>query len=384
MSGPAALDLSGRLYIGIEHAGQAIARVTIRSSRPIEAARALQGRTPLEAVRLVPLVFSLCGGAQRVAAQIACERAQGLAPSPAAQVARDFALALERAREHALRLLVDWPAALGLPSERETAAQIFVLQRRLDSNANGDFQPMTDALRQFAALIRDAVLGERWEDYFEGGDSPQPPGRAILPRLLRALEINGWSALGGGASLPEPETFDTETWRRVLDAAPDSFAREPDIGGQPRETTPYTRQRGTALLASAERRWGDGLATRLLAQAAELHASLLNLESHSAPPNGAGTAKLHERSGTATGEGIGIVEAPRGRLIHRVTLVDGHVRHYRIVAPTEWNFHPRGVVARALARLPVASPAACATQARAVICAVDPCVPYDLDIRHHA
>jgi len=53
------------------------------------------------------------------------------------------------------------------------------------------------------------------------------------------------------------------------------------------------------------------------------------------------------------GQAIAWVEMARGLLLHWVQLdADGKVADYRVVAPTEWNFHPEGALARALRVLP--------------------------------
>ena len=47
--------------------------------------------------------------------------------------------------------------------------------------------------------------------------------------------------------------------------------------------------------------------------------------------------------------GYASVESPRGRLYYfAVVQGDGRLRDARVVAPTEWNFHPDGPFARAL------------------------------------
>jgi hypothetical protein len=56
------------------------------------------------------------------------------------------------------------------------------------------------------------------------------------------------------------------------------------------------------------------------------------------------------------------------------------VRRYRILAPTEWNFHPDGAAAQALMRLPAQDPAFLRRLAAMLINAVDPCVGYDLRV----
>lgn len=40
---------------------------------------------------------------------------------------------------------------------------------------------------------------------------------------------------------------------------------------------------------------------------------------------------------TLSGEGVGIVEAPRGPLIHRVKIEKGVIQEYEIITPTQWN-----------------------------------------------
>ena len=51
----------------------------------------------------------------------------------------------------------------------------------------------------------------------------------------------------------------------------------------------------------------------------------------------------------AEGQGFAAVDSARGRLYHSLHLdAAGRIADYRIVAPTEWNFHPDGPFARAL------------------------------------
>jgi Ni,Fe-hydrogenase III large subunit len=76
-------SLEGRIDIRLTRHGDAVTDVEIRSSRPQLAQKLMAGRTPEEAADLAGLIFSLCGKAQKVAAQAACEAARGLIPQPA-------------------------------------------------------------------------------------------------------------------------------------------------------------------------------------------------------------------------------------------------------------------------------------------------------------
>jgi hypothetical protein len=56
------------------------------------------------------------------------------------------------------------------------------------------------------------------------------------------------------------------------------------------------------------------------------------------------------------------------------------VYDYRIVALTEWNFHPEGVLTQGLLRLSAKNPEYLRQQAQWLINAIDPCVQYTLNL----
>jgi len=66
----------------------------------------------------------------------------------------------------------------------------------------------------------------------------------------------------------------------------------------------------------------------------------------------------------------------RGLLIHELRLgADDRVAHCRVHAPTDWNFHPHGAVARALETIAPDD----AGRVGALMAAYDPCVPYRIE-----
>jgi Ni,Fe-hydrogenase I large subunit len=80
-----------------------------------------------------------------------------------------------------------------------------------------------------------------------------------------------------------------------------------------------------------------------------------------------------------TGDGVAWVETGRGLLVHQVRMdatADGGPRStvYRIVAPTEWNFHPAGALAAALRGAPAPDPETVRQHATRVVNSLDPCV----------
>jgi Ni,Fe-hydrogenase I large subunit len=82
----------------------------------------------------------------------------------------------------------------------------------------------------------------------------------------------------------------------------------------------------------------------------------------------------------ADGSGLGTAATARGLLLHQAHVAAGRVVHYRIVAPTEWNFHPDGALPRGLRGRAVADAAAARRDAQLLAQALDPCVACTVEV----
>jgi hydrogenase large subunit len=77
---------------------------------------------------------------------------------------------------------------------------------------------------------------------------------------------------------------------------------------------------------------------------------------------------------------MGLVEAARGALGHWVTVRQGRIRTYQIIAPTTWNFSPRdqegvpGALEQALVGLPIEADEAMPVTVQHVVRSFDPCM----------
>lgn len=129
------------------------------------------------------------------------------------------------------------------------------------------------------------------------------------------------------------------------------------------------------MLAAWIARRGPGAGARLLARLLELAELPRRLRAEPDPGRESRVVRawpLEENAGMAG------VETSRGLLIHVARLKDGKVADYRIVAPTEWNFHPAGPLAQALAGLETG--AGLESAARLVSQSLDPCVAYAVEL----
>ncbi|RUM82863.1 MAG: nickel-dependent hydrogenase large subunit, partial [Candidatus Thioglobus sp.] len=59
---------------------------------------------------------------------------------------------------------------------------------------------------------------------------------------------------------------------------------------------------------------------------------------------------------------------------------DGKIKSYQILAPTEWNFHPQGVLSRMIEAVTYKNEQDLVNQIKLLVDVVDPCVGYSIEI----
>ena len=311
---------AGHLDIHLEIRDGRVAAVRMANHRP-QADRLLCGRRADEIVRLVPALFALCGHAQGKAARLALAGARGTGTPRHL----DATVLAEALREHLWRLLLDLPPLLGLPPLKdEFAAAVAWLAR--------------DERAPIAALLDDeriAALAQRLDGL--------PDGEDAAARFLPPLDADA----------------SRKAWPR-LDAA---FCVQPDWLGEAAETGALARRGGAA---------GGACAQRWRARLAELH----DWAGGAAKVGAGGTASS---TSVAPGSGRALVETARGLLMHEIVLDGDSVADYFIVAPTEWNFHPRGPLPRWLLGRDASDREALGSLVARCVAALDPCVRWELD-----
>jgi coenzyme F420-reducing hydrogenase alpha subunit len=137
------------------------------------------------------------------------------------------------------------------------------------------------------------------------------------------------------------------------------------------------------LVAAIVAEYGSGLLARFCARLVELAGIPARLRQHGGGQEAAAVFDNVVESELPEGSGIAQVEAARGLLVHRVVLQAERVARYQILAPTEWNFHPAGVLAEGLKGLQADSMDELHQQAALLINAIDPCVGYELRIEQY-
>ncbi len=353
-----------------------------------------------EALQALPRLFSICGVAQASAGVAACEDAHGIAAIAAERARRRILVTAETVQEHARRLLLDWPKLfLDAPPKLDELAAIHrcltvvvrALGGRIWQGEAGTTPPVLDLsvageqLQQLDAALAHAFFGMAGADWLQirDGEALRQWYRrtmTVAARTLRAVE-DGFLATLGRSSIGTLPPIAAGAFSAILDAdATDRFSVRPEWNRNACETGSLARQGGHRLIVDLQRWHGNGLMTRLTARLTELASLPRRMRRYLRVLQGASSAlPFRSRGGVPEAQsGIGIVETARGRLVHRVRLCNGMVERYRIVAPTEWNFHPDGPLVRGILGLPVSSVQDLQRYVAMLVVALDPCVAHEV------
>lgn len=386
------MSVEGQLTIALRRDAGGPGRAEISSTRPIGLARRFAGRDVGQVVRELPLLFSVCGIAQATASLAACAQATGLSEPPATRAARLMLIKAETLREHMLRVVHNLSRIDDEADEMPEPTRIMQIVPELRDALSPDEdlfalgaapEIYAERVRMRIAviedLLQDLVFGEPPSEWLERAAPADverwaEQGDTAAAWLVASVIRKGWADSGAAAAEFLPELPAAGLFERLTGAEGEAFAARPDWQGALYETTALARQSGQPLVAALLAARGAVLLTRLVARLVEMARlpdemrALLEAADTAAPGDGA----------LGAGNGLAQVEAARGRLVHAVTVEGEAVADYRILAPTEWNFHPQGGMARALAGLGGADDHGLRGQAALLIEAVDPCVGYEL------
>jgi hydrogenase large subunit len=121
-----------------------------------------------------------------------------------------------------------------------------------------------------------------------------------------------------------------------------SWAKAPRYKNLPAETGPLAELLAARhpLFTDLLQRQGSSVFARQLARVARQAEWLPAMETWIEETRGGG--RFYTSPGEVVqGQGVGLVQAPRGILGHWVKIAEGQIQHYQIITPTAWNASPR-------------------------------------------
>jgi len=191
------MSLEGELVVRLEWDGHRVKDACIASTRPFAASRVLEGKTPAEAVAIVPRLFTICGSAQSAAAARAVEGAG----APVDTAGSPLDVLLEAAQEYFWRLLIDWPQTMGHPIDAAGVSDV----RRQIASRNGEPASASTLRRSelgeaLSAIAAQKIYGRPPADWLTLGDADAllawADRGATTPARLLGLLLHDRSDLG--------------------------------------------------------------------------------------------------------------------------------------------------------------------------------------------
>jgi hypothetical protein len=381
------MSIEGEILVRLRWDGRRVRQVRVQSTRPSLGARIAVGRQATEAAELLPTLFSICAHAQAAAASAALSaagaRLDDVAPREAAGC-----VPLEAAQDTFWRLLIDTPRALGLEPQtgavgaaRSLVGAAMSVLRTRDGTSR---DVLARAAGAFAELAREHVYGRDPGEWLAHMDAPSftdwCDSTPTLPARALATLAHRARTLGRSDTPLMPGLYEAGFASSVIPALRDDadFARAPVWGDRPVETGALSRMCEQPLVAALIERDGCSAATRIAARLVELAHLLEELRS------AADASKWTRAWPLGAGVGLAAVQTARGLLLHHARLDGERVDDYRIVAPTDWNFHPEGALARGLLGTEADDEAALTAAAGLAVLALDPCVGFRVEVTHHA
>jgi Ni,Fe-hydrogenase III large subunit len=357
--------------------------VAVHNRRPLDVWQALVGKRVEEAVALAPLLSSICSMAQGLAGVRACEAALGVTVSPEQEHARELVAVVERLSNHLWFWLLTAPTLMGAPPRHADArvgrAQLAEVQAAAGLAKGAVQLGGVDLSPNVARLGTCLEALEAWL-VAQGFAPAAPPFLEHLARLGGApgkafrFVMNGPHAAAGATSLgARPTAAQVAASVRAEPA----FARAPTVSGAPVDVGLLSTWSSHPLVAQAIAAAGPGLFARLTARYVETCA-LSNQLHHLAQI--LRPLRREPVVTRASGLGAGAAETSRGPLIHAVDVEEGRVVAWRVVAPTEWTFHPRGAVREALVGMSAPDVQSAQQAARFVVTVLDPCVEFTVSM----
>lgn len=375
------MALEGAISVELDVRGERVHSVRVSSSRPLKASRALLGLPVETMLESVPLLFSVCGEAQSMAAREACEQALGLEVGDGRRVARELRVTCEAIDNQALQVALGWPplfdqppAVQSLRALREATAKLRALAPPF-SASRVSATPSSLEPRVVAALVGARLLE------LLGPPLPETPaqlgawasGAGCAQGAVAGLMREGLEAFGRSKVQLLPDV--PASWFEEQLAADSAFGWAPRYQGQAAETGAVARLQRTSLISALLDACGTGLLTRFVARIADLEAlgsRATALAAALGPLEPVGPPQRR------SGRGSAVVETSRGLLAHVVAIEEERVISWQVVAPTEWNFHPEGPLAAGLVGAPAASAQRLATL---LVNGLDPCVGFEVRLK---
>jgi uptake hydrogenase large subunit len=390
------MDLEGSIQIKLDCKNKNKLKVDCISSRPVNAVSVFENKPIAETLETLPMLFSVCSTAQARAAFLAWNDAIGFNLPEVINDSQKILLLLETLREHIWQIFINWPQLIDKESNIKILAQFSQLLIKIRNELFVEGKGFTPSLvcqvkkplllhyiQQLKDMLAEYIFKldvNNWLDKIENKGLRQWTSTFNTPatKMLEFIIDKNWQSLGATEIAPLP-LLKNHQWKTFFsDQQQWALIKTPTWHQQCFQTSVFTRCLKNKRFKILTEFKAQGLLARYLSRLLEL-ASIPNQLNELVDGLEPGDFKL-EFMQTSSGGGLSVVDAARGSLVHWLKIHNGLIKQYRILAPTEWNFHPNGVAVKGLETLSAENEVILRQQAKLWLNAIDPCVNYQLEI----
>lgn len=357
------MSLQGQLTIELHIESQAngfsINNIAIELNRPIIAEKMLVNQKTQTALERISHMMTVCQHAQLVATKIALKKP--ITPSDIQGIV------YENIEQLLWRLLIDLPKVchldvdlshfIALRQAIKQASEIKIIQRLANSVFNQVCQSNAQEFSEF-----DVEQFNQWL---------ATSGSLMAQCLVQVKKHFPSQEKANSINVLEPTTEQLSTLATLL-ASNKQYSQTPTIANKAAETGCYAKSVHSPLFESFITL---GTVGRYAARLIELAKLISELAQQIESAQLVGEIENDQYQ-------LAWVQTARGLLVHKVQMQSELIKHYDILAPTEWNFHPEGALKSMLVGKSFSTETEAINAAKLMVIILDPCIEFSIGVSH--
>ncbi len=351
--------------------------IEFASSRHIE--NILKGKNPLDALVINPRVCGICGHAHLIATVQALENCyENIEVSQKAKIIRELTLNFEIIQNHFKWIYLTLFPLLGFKQNIKGATYPSQLMSKAIATVGGqyphnsyaivggivsevssnDLVKMENYIDEVIKFYQDTLINADLEDFLVCESIEKVlEATGDLPLILQTLKNNKIAKVGKSFDrfIAFGENSYFQSGRGVKTKInhninvkyvneytnKNSYAKNVKFKNYYYEVGALSRAmiNKTPLIKESHRRYQDSIFSRILARICEIPQLLLHSKKLISQIDLQEPSYIKPKTDISkvTATGVGIIEAARGSLIHKVEIKENKIIDYQIITPTQWN-----------------------------------------------
>lgn len=375
------MTVAGEIIISVVVENTNIRSLQINSTRSTRITELFANKTISEVEQNINLLFQLCNTAHRFSFLQLLNKNQLIKLSDNELLSYRLLLDIETIKEHCFSIASKWNRDKTI--DKNVVAVLTVLNKikeRLFSGGDGlslaskqlnDFSAIAPFIDELDNRLHDFLLGGKYceRHVFSSDDSFKDwvqTGETKSADFFKYLQQHKLSNLGATKIQPLPLKVAKELSHLLKDQ---KFICRPNYQNVIYESTPFSRLKNHSLIEKL----GNGIVGRYVAQLVEIFV-LLNKIKRDYKNMQSEIISYNIKTSSTSKSALVCVEAARGKLIHQTKIKKNQIVDYQILSPTQWNFHPQGVLNTMIKALTFSDKHDLKRKISLLVVALDPCV----------